>query len=187
VCEYSSLAGSCDDANACTTDGQCSSGECISTGDLASTLSQKLEVRLRPDADDDSLVLRAVLGAALASPPTANGATVRFLDENGEILHESQAAASLWSDRTGTGRSYQYDSQDVVAPEATGLVTMSVRFKPTASTVKVKLKYADTDLPFLVGRSSVGVQILVGDPVAGDCASAVTMDCTYSQDRLSCS
>ncbi|MFN2426659.1 MAG: M12 family metallo-peptidase [Candidatus Binatia bacterium] len=185
LCVHPDSVAACDDGNACSADGHCSGGLCVSTGELEPAISGRLKARFRPESDDDSLMIRAVLGAALASPPTANGVTVRFLDGAGGLLHESHAAAANWTDKRGTGRRYVYDGDDTPLPS--GLTSMSVQFKPAASVAKVKARFADRDLPFLAERSSVGVQVLVGDAAAGDCGSAMAMTCKVSDGRLTCS
>ena len=184
-CLHPDLDASCDDADACTTNGQCSGGLCLSVGEPSPMLSARLKARFRAGSDDDSLLIRTQLGASLASPPTTGGATVRFLDETGALLHESVAAASLWSDRTGAGRIYGYGSGET--PEAAGLASMIVRFNPSGATAKIRAKFSGRDLPFLAGRNSVGLQILVGDAALGDCGNALAMTCDVSATRLSCS
>jgi len=186
ACLHANLTGSCDDSDACTTDGQCSAGSCVSTGQLRPMDSARLKAAFRAGDDDDSSTLRTAMAATLASPPTASGATVRFLAAGGAVLHESVAAAEQWLDRKGAGRTFVFESGDIPLPGAAGLSSMTVKFNSSRSTAKVKAKWEGIDLPFLAGLGSVGVQVLVGDAASGDCASAVTMTCKVSATRLSC-
>jgi cysteine-rich repeat protein len=187
TCLHPNNTDFCDDGNACSADGQCSGGVCTGSTDFAPMYSPRLKGRLR-GGGKDFLYFSGYIGAAMASQPTESGAVVRFLDGSGALLHESVAAAGNWVDRSGIGTSFVFDPLETAAePPVGGLSSMHVRFKPAASLAKIKLKLSNADLSSLEGQDALGVQILLGDPVSGDCGTTVTLSCVLSDGSFSCS
>src|SRR5207253_2628237 len=99
----------------------------------------------------------------------------------------SFAAASGWTGKRG-GASFAFDPRDdtALAASAGGITSMRIRFKPGSSHAKIRLKLADTDLPYLQGRDVMDVQILIGDSINGDCGTTTNLSCDGSEARLSC-
>ena len=187
TCAHQAGTGPCDDGNACTLDGICSAGACVSQDNLRPLSAGRLKATFGPGFDDDSLLLKGTLTAgALDSPPTVGGAKVRFLDEAGDTLLESFVAAGSWSDTTGNGTTFRYRADAAPAPEAAGLVSMQVKTRASTGVAKVKAKFSGAELGILEGRGVLGLEITLGDDVAGDCATAESLSCTASAGRLRC-
>ncbi len=186
-CAHQPGTGSCDDGNACSLDGICSAGACVPQDNLRPLSGGKLKVTFGAGFDDDGLVLKGALTTeALDSPPTVGGAKVRFLDDAGDTLLESIIVADSWSDTTGKGTTFRYRADDAPAPEAAGLVSMLVKTRASTGVAKVKAKFSAAELGILEGRGVLGLEITIGDDVAGDCATAETLPCTASAGGLRC-
>lgn len=188
TCLHPDIAATCDDADACTTYGQCTDGACVASKNWKPLASPRLKARFGDEAGTDVVQVRAALAASLQSPPTVAGVTLRFLDESGGVLREIFAPASQWSDRKGTGRSFSFESGETANLLAAtgGVQAMKLRYASSSATAKLRIGLKAVDFGFLEGRRGVGLQVLVGDAVTGDCGTVLSMACDGTVARLSC-
>jgi len=181
--------GRCNDWQACTLYGMCSAGTCVPDGTLRPLTKGAVRVRLGDQPEDHRMQIKGIfLGDGLWSSPTTGGVSVRLLDTDGSVLHDSTIAASSWL-VDDSARRFSYVADDEPAPEAAGATAMSVTFRnPDNKPLKFRAKadFRGVDLNGLAGRGVIGLEITVGNPVEGICATATSLACKVSSNRLAC-
>ncbi|MBI5504944.1 MAG: hypothetical protein HY899_09075 [Deltaproteobacteria bacterium] len=187
VCGHPFNDAPCDDGDICTFDGLCSSGTCLPRFNYRSLDNFKLKATVRPDVDDDGLVLAAKLWISrLASPPTAGGASIRIGDATDAVLYDATVPAAAWIDVKAHGTSFMFRAEDPLAAQTNGLVSMSVKYRPSTGWTKIKAKVAATDLSLLQGQGALNVRVQIGDALAGDCGQVLQLACTAQGSSLIC-